>query len=71
MDQVPQHCQELAEQIATETDEAKREVLRAVFREQCQDDGVSLNSTAGDDDSGGGGNTNPTQPGPKKPPVVE
>lgn len=36
MDHVPQHCEKLAEQIATETDEAKREVLRAVFCEQCQ-----------------------------------
>ncbi len=72
MDHVPQHCQELAEQIATETDEAKREVLRAKFRDDCQDDGMSvMSATAGDDDSGGGGNTNPTQPGPKKPPVVE
>lgn len=71
MDHVPQHCQELAEQIATETDEAKREVLRAVFREQCQDDSVVERTNAtSSDDSGGGGNTNPPSP-PKKPPIVE
>lgn len=70
MDHVPQHCQELAEQIATETDEAKREVLRAKFRDDCQDDGVSIMSATSGDDSGGGGNTNPPSP-PKKPPVVE
>lgn len=66
MDHVPQHCQELAEQIATETDEGKREVLRAKFRDDCQDDGVSIMSATSGDDSGGGGNTNP--PSPPKPP---
>ncbi|GAM01733.1 hypothetical protein [Sphingomonas parapaucimobilis] len=63
----PQHCQHLAEQIATETDEAKRERLRERFRDECRDGVLD----AGDDDaivqplSGGGGTTNPTQPGPK------
>lgn len=50
MDHVPQHCQELAEQIGAETDEAKREVLRAVFREQCQgepDDGEAAPLSGG------------------------
>lgn len=70
MDHVPQHCQELAEQIATETDEAKRERLREDFREQCQDDVVERTSATTSDDSGGGGNTNPPSP-PKKPPIVE
>ena len=63
----PQHCQHLAEQIAAETDEAKREKLRERFRDECQDPALD----AGDDEatvqplSGGGGTTNPTQPGTK------
>lgn len=68
MDHVPQHCEKLAEQIATETDEAEREVLRAAFREQCQGDAARSSTTS--DDSGGGGAGDPPRP-PKKPPIVE
>jgi len=57
----PQHCQHLAEQIATETDEAKRER----FRDECRDGVLD----AGDDDAivqplsgGGGGDTPPPKP---------
>lgn len=66
----PQHCQQLAEQIAAETDEAKREKLIQKHADECHDDSLD----AGDDEatvqplSGGGGTTNPTQPGkPTKP----
>ncbi len=62
----PQHCQHLAEQIAAETDEAKREKLRERFRAECQDDGpVTMSEEEPNDFSGGGGTTNPTQPGTK------
>lgn len=60
----PQHCQHLAEQIATETDEAKRDRLRERFRDECRDGVLD----AGDDDaivqplSGGGGTGNPPRP---------
>lgn len=60
----PQHCQQLAEQIATETDEAKREKLRERFRTECQDDGpVSVEEPSMSTlDSG------PTSPPPPPPP---
>lgn len=60
----PQHCQNLAEQIAAETDEAKRERLREQFRNECQDDGpVTLeDSSMSTLDSGGGGAGNPPRP---------
>ncbi|MDK8188122.1 MULTISPECIES: hypothetical protein [Sphingomonas] len=61
----PQHCQHLAEQIAAETDEAKRERLRERFRAECQDGALD----AGDDEAtvqplsgGGGGDTPPPKP---------
>lgn len=61
----PQHCQQLAAQIATETDETKREKLRDRFRDECQ--GNTLD--AGDDEAtvqplsgGGGGDTPPPKP---------
>jgi len=65
----PQHCQQLAEQIATETDEAKRDKLRDRFRAECQDDGiVTLSDEVPDtaDSGGGGGPTPPPQP-PRRP----
>ena len=58
----PQHCQHLAEQIAAETDEAKRERLRERFREECQDDPVTMEEPASTLDSGGGGTGNPPRP---------
>ena len=61
----PQHCQQLAEQIAAETDEAKREKLREQFPDECQDDGVDA-MRSGTTDSGGGGTGNPPRP-PVKP----
>lgn len=61
----PQHCQHLAEQIAAETDEAKRDKLREQFRDECQDSVLD----AGDDEAtvqplsgGGGGDTPPPKP---------
>lgn len=38
----PQHCQQLAEQIAAETDEARRDELRAQFWDECQDGPVTM-----------------------------
>ncbi|WP_454280604.1 hypothetical protein [Sphingomonas sp. Marseille-Q8236] len=59
----PQHCQHLAEQITTETDEAERERLRDRFRDECQDDPVTLEEPAVSAlDSG------PTSPAPPPPP---
>ena len=64
-----QHCQHLAEQIAAETDEAKREKLRQKHAAECQDDGpvtMSEEEPSAPDSGGGGGPTPPPQP-PKRP----
>lgn len=63
----PQHCQHLAEQIAAETDEAKREKLRAKFREECQEEPVTMEEPASTLDSGGGGGPTPPPQPPKRP----
>lgn len=56
----PQHCQHLAEQIAAETDEAKRERLRERFRDECQEEPEigDVQPLSG----GGGGDSPPPKP---------